>query len=304
MSAAPSLSSSPDGNNQQNNGQLDKRIIFAAGLPRSGSTLLCQLLGEHPLIDPAIHSSPLFNCLTMLRERISDNEFFLAQLDPDFDAAYDRLDQAFRGFVNGWFANSEYDWVVDKNRGWLSQVDLVKLLDPRSKILICVRELGQIYGSIEAQHQKTLWIDFPDNLAQLSAYDRGDRLFGNGGVVGAALNSLKSVQDLPKPIQADLFYVVFEHLMLEPITVMNNIYQWLGLPPHGIDPQGLTVRPQESDSYYRFKYRHQTRQKIVPPSTHTVSLRMEKELRKNFPWYYQVFYPGLAVGGAGESSDP
>ncbi|MEM9245721.1 MAG: sulfotransferase, partial [Cyanobacteria bacterium P01_F01_bin.153] len=288
MSAATSNSPLPDANdpqsggqnNPQNNGPLDKQIIFVAGLPRSGSTLLCQLLGEHPLVDPAIHSSPLFNCLTMLRERISDNEFFLAQLDPDFDATYGRLDRAFRGFVNGWFANSEYQWVVDKNRGWLSQVDLVKLLNPRNKILICVRELGQIYGSIEAQHQKTLWIDFPDNLARLSAYDRGDRLFGNSGVVGSALNALKSVQDLPQPIQADLFYVVFEHLMLEPIAVMNNIYQWLGLPPHTINPQDLTVRPHESDSYYRFKYRHQTRQKISPPSPHSVSLRMEKELRK------------------------
>ncbi|MEM9770629.1 MAG: sulfotransferase [Cyanobacteria bacterium P01_D01_bin.73] len=279
---------------------LDKQIIFVSGLPRSGSTLLCQLLGEHPSVDPAIHSSPVFNCLTMLRERISDNEFFLAQLDPDFDIAYGRLDRAFRGFVNGWFAESQYDWVVDKNRGWLNQVDLVKLLDPRSKILICVRELGQIYGSIEAQHQKTLWIDFPDNLAQLSTYDRGDRLFGNSGVVGSALNALKSVQDLPQLIQADLFYVVFEHLMLEPITVMENIYQWLGLPPHTIDPKALTVRPHESDSYYRFKYRHQTRPTISPPSQHVISSRMEKEFRKSFAWYYQVFYPGLAEGPAGE----
>ena len=187
---------------------LSKQIIFVAGLPRSGSTLLCQLLGEHPLIDPNIHSSPLFNCLSVLRERISDNEFLLSQLDPDFDTTYGRLDRAFRGFVNGWFSEGEYDWVVDKNRGWLNQVNLVKLLDSRSKILVCVRELSQIYGSIEAQHQKTLWLDFPDNLAQLSPFDRGDRLFGNTGVVGSALNALRSVQDLPQEIQGGIIVIM------------------------------------------------------------------------------------------------
>ena len=275
---------------------LDKHIIFVAGLPRSGSTLLCQLLGEHPLIDAHIHSSPLFNCLTTLRERVSDNEFFLSQLDPNFDQAYQRLDRAFRGFVNGWFSDSDYDWVVDKNRGWLSQVDLVKLLDPRSKILVCVRELGQVYGSIEAQHQNTLWLDFPDNLAQLSPFDRADRLFGSSGVVGNALNALKSVQDLPSATQTDLFYVVFEHLMLEPVSVMDTVYQWLGLPAHTINPDALSVRPHESDSYYRFKYRHQTHPKISPPTRHPIPARMEQELRKNFAWYYQVFYPGLAAG--------
>ena len=279
---------------------LDKSVIFVAGLPRSGSTLLCQLLGEHPLVDPYTHSSPLYSCLTALREQLSTNEFLLSQMDPDFDRAYGRLDRAFRGFINGWFADSDYDWRVDKNRGWLSQLDLVKLLDPGSKILVCVRELGQVYGSIEAQHQKNLWLDFPDHLAKLAPFDRADRLFGNTGVVGAALNSLKAVQDQPIAIQNDIFYVVFEHLILEPVPVMQGIYQWPGLPDHEVDPTQLTVLPHESDSYYRFKYRHRTHSKIQPPARHQVPLRIEKELRKNFEWYYQTFYPGLM----GDRPDP
>ena len=36
------------------------------------------------------------------------------------------------GFINGWFAESESVWVVDKNRGWLNQ-----LSDVLSRDLSC-----------------------------------------------------------------------------------------------------------------------------------------------------------------------
>ena len=34
---------------------------------------------------------------------MSDDPFLLSQLDADFDRAYARLTNAFRGFVQGWF---------------------------------------------------------------------------------------------------------------------------------------------------------------------------------------------------------
>ncbi|MEM6839223.1 MAG: sulfotransferase, partial [Cyanobacteria bacterium P01_C01_bin.120] len=104
---------------------LQKRIIYVTGLPRAGSTLLCQLLGHHPDIYCTGHSSPLSQALVGLRQHLSDNDFLRAQLDVEFEVVYQRLMNAFQGFMNGWFAETDKAWVVDKNRGWLNHIETV-----------------------------------------------------------------------------------------------------------------------------------------------------------------------------------
>ncbi|BAQ67014.1 hypothetical protein GM3709_3779 (plasmid) [Geminocystis sp. NIES-3709] len=183
--------------------------------------------------------------------------------------------------------------MVDKNRGWLHHLETVYSLDPNFRMLVCVRELGQIYGSIEAQHQKTILLDFPDNLASLSPFDRADKLFNNSGVIGNPLHAMEVVQDLNSELQQRLYYVVFEHLMIEPVTVMKNIYEWLGLSPISFNPQQLPVKSSESDSHYHFKYLHRTYTQIKPPNSHVIPKRIQSELFKKYAWFYQTFYPGL-----------
>jgi sulfotransferase len=272
---------------------LNKKIIYVTGLPRAGSTLLCQLLSHHPDIYCHGHSSPLCSTLMGLRHNLSDSDFLLAQLDVNFEQSYQRLLNAFHGFINGWFAEAEQSWVVDKNRGWLQHIETVNHLDPQFKMLVCVRELGQVYGSIEAQHKKTLLLDFPDHLANLSGYDRADNFFNTKGVIGGPLHSIESLQDLDNQLQQNLFYIVFEHLMADPDTVLSEIFLWLGLPPVSIDWQNLQVNPHESDSYYRYKYRHQTYSSLKPPQRHAIPSRIQNQLQQQFSWFYSTFYPGM-----------
>jgi sulfotransferase len=270
-----------------------KSIIFVTGLPRSGSTLLCQLLAQHPDVHSTAQSSPLCHALDTLRRRLSDDPFLLAQLDADFDAAYARLTGAFRGFLQGWFAQADEAWVVDKNRGWLSMVETVRYLEPDFRMLVCVRELAQIYGSIESQHEKTILLDFPDHLANRSRYARADALFGPNGVIGKPLRALQSVQDLDESIRQRLFYVVFEDLMREPQRVLRDVSEWLGLRAAAIDLDRLDLQPPESDSHYRFKYPHRVAASIQPPPSYREPERIVREIRKNYVWYYRSFYPGL-----------
>jgi sulfotransferase len=271
----------------------NKRIVFVSGLPRSGSTLLCQLLAQHPEVHSTAQSSPLCHALDGLRRRLSDDAFLLAQLDADFERGYARLTSAFRGFVQGWFAETDKEWVVDKNRGWLGMVETVRYLEPGFRMLVCVRELGQLYGSIESRHQETILLDFPDHLADRSRYARADALFAATGVIGKPLRALQSVQDLDEEIRRRLYYVVFEDLVRDPRRVLNEVFAWLGLAPAAVDVERLDLQPAESDSHYRFKYPHRVRDRIEAPSAHAVPERIARDIRKNFLWFYQAFYPGL-----------
>lgn len=267
-------------------------LVCVTGLPRSGSTLICQLLAEHPEIYCDGMSSPLFGALQALRAHLSDSDFMLAQLDGQFPRVYSRLQRACRAFATAWWDETDCPVVVDKHRGWLNQIELALEIDPDVKMVVCLRELGQVFGSIEAQHQKTLWLDFPDDLAARSPYARAEALFAPQGVVGGPLRSLQAVQDYPPERQERLYFVVFEHLMLEPVRVMSDLFAWLGLAPQEISPQNLTVRPSEADSFYRFKYPHRTRASVKPPQRYWISPRIDAELKENYQWYYQLFYPG------------
>lgn len=278
---------------------LGKRILYVTGLPRAGSTLLCQLLGQHPDIYSHGHSSPLSQVFNHLRTQLSDDPFLLSQLDVDFDLTYARLLNAYRGFINGWFAETDRPVVVDKNRGWLRMVETVKLLDPDFRMLVCIRDLRQVFGSIEAQHHKTLLLDFPDHIAPHSAYERADALFGKEGVIGGPLKSIEYLfKDVDPALRERTGFVAFEALVSDPAETMRLLYRWLDLPPAPFDPQHLIVGPHESDSYYRWKYRHNMQTGIRSPAPRAISPRIEQEILKNFGWFFEQFYAGPPQSGA------
>ncbi len=275
--------------------KLNQTIIYVAGLPRSGSTLMCQLLAQHPQIYSTGHSSPLSNSLKKIRGSLTEDAFMLAQMDVDFELAYNRIQSAMTGFINGWFAETELAVVVDKNRGWLSDLALLKTVDPNFKMIVCVRSPDQIWGSIESRHQKTALLDFPDGLANLTPFERADKLFAPKGVVGGPLKLIHDLQDIDADTQKRLYYVLFEDMLLRPMEVMAEVFQWAGVSEFRFNPQQLTVRPHESDSHYRFKYPHKTYTQLNAASQHVVPQRIVKEIKSKYAWFYELFYPGQAI---------
>jgi len=274
---------------------MTARFVGVAGLPRSGSTLLCQLLAEHPDIDCEGHSSPLCNALLATRRFISDDQFLLSQLDVQFDSTYANLRSAMQGFLHGWHASAQKPMVIDKNRAWLHCIELLLHLDPQAKLLVPIRELGQIYGSIESQHQKTLLLDFIDHLADYDRFGRADQLFAKDKSIGAPLSSIRAVQELPPAVKDRLYFVKFEDLMSHPAQTMEHIFHWLALKPHTINLTQLKVRAHESDSHYRYKFSHRQRAHIEAPQQHDIPTRIQRHIQQACAWYYEWFYPELVL---------
>ena len=270
---------------------MTPNFIGVARLPRAGSTLLCQLLAQHPDLHCEGNSSPLCNALLGMRRMVSDDAFFLSQLDATFDASYGHLKTAMQGFLRGWYKDSGKQGVVDKNRAWLHCVEMLLQLAPEAKIIVCLRELGQVYGSIEAQHQRTILLDFIDHLADHDRLGRADMLFGKDRTIGAPLSSLHAVLDLPVEVQQKLYFVRFEDLMARPAECMSHLYAWLDLAPFQIDPDSLAVGIQESDSHYRMKYTHRQQASISAPKAHAIPPRIQTHIESAYGWFYDVYYP-------------
>ena len=273
------------------------QFIGVTGLPRAGSTLLCQLLAQHPDVASEVHSSPLCNMILGVRRMISDDTFFLAQLDGDFERSYGHLKSAMQGFLRGWHDGSGARAVVDKNRAWLHCIELLLEIEPDAKLVVCVRELGQIYGSIEAQHQKTILLDFIDHLADFDRFGRADALFAKDKAIGAPLIGLHALGDLPAHVLKHVFILRFEDLLADAATTMSRLHAWLGLPPAPFDPARLATSAQESDSHYRMKYLHRQSEALRPAGRHAIPARIQARIEAAYPWFYQAYYataPGAA----------
>jgi sulfotransferase len=270
---------------------MNPRFVGVTGLPRAGSTLLCQLLAQHPEIQCEGQSSPLCNTLLGMRRMVSDDTFFLAQLDQTFERSYGHLAGGMRGFLRGWYHDCDRPVVVDKNRAWLHAVELLLHLEPEARLIVCLRELGQIYGSIEAQHQRTILLDFSDHLADYDRFGRADMLFAKDKTIGAPLISMHAVLDLPKAVQDRLYFLRFEDLMAKPAACMSHVYSWLGLAPFQIDPERIAPGATESDSHYRMKYPHRHSPRIAPPARHEIPPRIQAQIEAVWTWFYQLYYP-------------
>lgn len=272
-------------------GSDNPRIVFLAGLPRSGSTLLCNLLAMHSQI-AATPTSPLCNLVESLRKTWSYEASLLAQLDGDFDRVYTRLSRSMRAFMEAWSSEESKPLIVDKNRGWLFAVETLEALYPNFQLIICLRDLRDIYASIERQHRRTILLSYPDRTDSNLVDVRASQLFGSAGIIGGPLSALYNLGDTAGLVK-HLYFWRFEDFLADPPRSLMRLILWLGIAPEDIKLDQIEQITNEADSYYHFKYPHRIGASIRNPESFRevlLSPRIVEAIFRSFAWYYRQFY--------------
>ena len=268
-------------------------LVFFSGLPRSGSTLICNLLGEHEDIS-VTSSSPLNQIVQNMKRMWSDDPFLLSQLDNNFDIVYKKLEDSTRAFIETYSENGT-KITIDKNRGWLTNVEFVRSLYPNFKMIVCLRDPRQIFASVEKAHKKTSLLDFPDHMDANDVNNRANILFDNNGIIGSCLKAVNNLQDIPN-IMPHLFFFRYEDFLQKPQETMDSLFKWLGLETKKIDFNNMKQYTFESDSYYRMKFCHKIKTKLENPKTletTPISPRILDEIFRRYEWFYKTYYPEL-----------
>ena len=94
-------------------GILEHRYVFVAGLPRSGSTLLMNILGQNP----DFHVTPtsgILDILVMIRNHWNQNLLFKTI---PWEESERMLCQVMQHAMQGYFAHVEKRVCFDKSRG-------------------------------------------------------------------------------------------------------------------------------------------------------------------------------------------
>ena len=271
-----------------------KNVVFLSGLPRSGSTVLSNVIGAHPDIR-STPSSPLCTIVQGMRNSWSQDPFLKAQLDSDFEVVTERLKRTTKATIESWSDEGEEETILDKNRGWLFCLEWLREIDPNFKMIVTLRDLRNIYTSIEKKHRKTLLLNFPDNLEHNVVDVRAKNLFDDNGIIGSCLKGIMNVGDIPDISQHLLFWR-YEDFIENPEQTTKMCFDFLGVEPIKIDFNNIQQLTHESDSHYNMKFSHKINKSLEPAKGFQeakISPRIITEIENRFEWYFKAYYPEL-----------
>jgi sulfotransferase len=229
-----------------------------AGLPRSGSTLLTNILAQNKQFQPT-STSGVLDLLNMVRNNWSDIDSMKA-------AGLEKTIPAMRSFLrdglNGFY--DEDSIVFDKNRGWINNIEFIEeVLGRPVKIIVCIRDVKDIVASFEKLNNKQPLLRnslYSNEVARLSIYSRSVDLLSTTGVIGSTVNMLRDA--FQKGYSDRLVLVPMEQLTKNPENTMGEIHKVLGLEHFNYDFDNVEQLINEDDTVYGIPGLHDIKNKV------------------------------------------
>lgn len=240
-------------------------IYFVAGLPRSGSTLLMNLLGQNS----AHHVTPtsgLVELFVLIKNRWPEFIEFKAE---GLGTVKPRVLGALRGLLSGYFAAelNAGKTVFDKSRGWLQYIEpLEEALGRPVKVIVTVRDVRAIVASFEKIYRRR-GIEYREPVDDAffqcqTSEGRAEVLLNPKSVLGLTIARLRDA--LARGLGDRLVIVPYRALTTCPQETLSLLHQSLGLPPFTYNPKKVEQITHEDD-YFHGMQLHTVQPKVNPP---------------------------------------
>lgn len=244
----------------------DKPIYFLAGLPRSGSTLLANILLQHP----RLHVTPTSGILDMLvqvRNHWDRNDAIQAM---DRKTSEQVKTQVLHAMAQAYFDHIDKPVCIDKNRYWAEYLEMAAVLvggREKVKVLVSVRDMRDVLASFETLYRKTSAISMPplqanNELKSKTALGRLEQFIDDAQPVGRAYNAIRDA--VTRGWLPNMHFVEYNQLTREPAKTLEGIYRFLGEDPCEHDFDNVKQNTVEDDFVYGFKDLHVIRQQVKP----------------------------------------
>lgn len=258
-------------------------IHFVSGLPRSGSTLLCNILAQNPKFD-ATSTSGILDVIYSIRNTWDGHVEFKAC--PNEEAKI----RVMKAMLNAYHEGHDDKVVFDKSRGWLAYLEMAELiLGRKAKVLVPVRDVRDVIASMEMIWRKT---SVTRQMAQeLNSYFKFQSQKGRVDVwveasqpIGIAYNRVKDA--VHRGFADRMLFVRFEDLTTNPEQTMKEIYDFLDEPYYEHNFDNVEQVTWENDDVHGIKGLHDIRPKVEPvPSKWKDVLGKEFEYLKSYNFW-------------------
>jgi len=249
------------------------------GLPRTGSTLITNILNQDP--DSSVsNTSPLPDLIAKFNEAFAANLGAKASLD--YEETRRGYYRGLKGFVEGWGGGDGY---VDKSRDWISMIPQMDILFGRNwRIVVPIRSLEGIVESCE--QQSTKYPELATNLP-IDPVARASH-FMQAMFIAKPLTAIKQLHGAPK---GTTLVVKYEDFTATPDAHMSAIGEFLGFSDYTYNTYDITQTLFEHDPIHLPFGDHSLVSGGVRSHTSPIVADGVSEfLRAEYSWYYDRFY--------------
>lgn len=228
-------------------------------MPRSGSTLLCNILAQNPNFH-VTPTSGLSELIFGIHQFWKNNAIIKASETPEKQLS------VIKDVFQSYHQDTERPVVFNKSRGWASRIELVEnALQQPIKILTTTRKITCILASMEKLYRKEIKnINSPMEVGpQMQTLEGRLSLWtSQEGLVGATFNSIRDA--IMRGHKSKFHFVDFEKLTTNPKIIIKGIYDFLDEDNFDHDFDNISQYTKENDAEHGFTDLHTIRPKVSP----------------------------------------
>ena len=261
-----------------------KKLVLLSGLPRSGSTLLCNLLNQNKEFY-ATPTSGMLEIMANIKKTFSHSDSFKGR---DRMEIYKDFSNGLEGFLKGFYNGKNV--VFDKNRLWPSQLTFLDQVMKSSdtKVIWTYRNPIEVLNSIEKQHYKTILLENNDEKQVPNEFftqqRRLEHMTNDNSFVTTPVFAL---DDAVKMGYGDrIFMLDYSKFVANPQKVMDLVHDFIGEERFTYDIDNVKQNTFEFDGVYNYKFLHTIKEGKIEPHTsqNVVQQNMFEYINTRFGW--------------------
>lgn len=240
-----------------------KNFFFISGLPRSGSTLLCNILAQN---DSLFVSKATSGCHDVLFNVRNQWDKLIEHQAEGID--YEQLKRVLQSILNSYHSTNKTN-IIDKGRGWLSLIEMTEfILGYSPKIIVPVRNISEILSSFEKLWRNSTgfsqWnFEQNDYFKAQTIEGRCDIWASAGQPVGLAYNRVKDA--ISRGYKNNLLFLEFDDITSKPSQALKRVYDYLELPYFQHNFNNVEQYTQEDDEkVHKIPNLHKIKSTVIP----------------------------------------
>ena len=270
-----------------------EKIFYNATLPRSGSTLLQNLLAQNPDIY-ASPTSGLIELITSAKLAYTNRPEFAAL---DSELVKKGFINFCKGGIEGYCSGiTDKKYVIEKNFSWAREFGLLlSMNNQKPKIIIMVRDLREVFASMEEGYRGSPEKANPNvdwSTLRNTTLEKRMNNWATGQPVGSSLDIL--METIVQKNDKDIFFMKYEDLCKYPVAVMEALYKYLDIPYFNHNFNKIEQLTDQNDNMYVYNHKIRPVLEIVPSKAETI---LGKEgcnwVYDNYEWFFKYFQYAL-----------
>ena len=267
---------------------MKTQIIFNCSMPRSGSTLLQNILAQNPDMCSS-PTSGLVHLISTAKKGYTENIEFKSTDHINWKKHWLKF---IKGGLDGAASSiTDKKYYIDKSRGWFSLMDILPEIYNKPKTICIVRDMKGIMCSLEKQYRA-----YPEIYHVFKAKGQGfhtfDRVkqYAKIPPLEQAWKGLKDCFD--RNLHQHIIFLRFEDLCAEPENVLRDVYNLLDIPYFNHTFNNIEQVTHENDTFSLPFGDHKIKNVLKSPKDDTMEIlgpAICQEIEKEFDWYQSFF---------------